>query len=290
LRPFRDFSVKSLKHKAHFLPAPLFSMPAKTKLYRFFSLHIWGSLPGPIQRAISKIYASLYDKSFSKHFIKVYCQLNYDDPNYLKSFKPASGHKDYQSFQDFFTRVFKDPPKIISKAVWACEGLLCDYGRVSELSTIKVKGQPQHLRNIFGKGGGQIPDNHYFSNVFLHNNNYHRIHAPASGTIDRIEHIPGELVLLRPWVYPGKPSLPALRNERLNVDIVDGSGQKWFLSIVGGLAVGTIKLTEGLQMGSQVAIGQDIAKFLLGSTCCIASPVPVEKAKVGEQVEMGQPL
>ena len=267
-----------------------FSMSPKTKLYKYFSLHIWGSLPGPVQRAISRIYAGLYNKSFSKHFIKPYCQLNYKDPHYLDKFKPASGKESYESFQDFFTRVFKDPPKIISDTVWACEGLLCDYGRVSELSTIKVKGQAQHLKSIFGLGGNQIPDTHYFSNVFLHNNNYHRIHAPVSGKIDRIEHIPGELVLLRPWVYPGKPSLPALRNERLNLDIVDSNGVKWFLSIVGGLAVGTIRLSEGLQLNSPVVVGQDIAQFLLGSTCCIASPVAVEKAKVGEQVEMGQPL
>jgi len=39
----------------------------------------------------------------------------------LNKFLPASGGDTYQSFQDFFTRVFKDPPKIISEAVWACE-------------------------------------------------------------------------------------------------------------------------------------------------------------------------
>ena len=266
------------------------SRSSKTKLFKLFSLHLWGSLPAPLQRAFSKLYASVYDKPFSRHFIKLYCSWNYKDPEYLNKFRPASGEDTYQSFQDFFTRVFKTPPKIISEAIWACEGLLCEYGLVSELSLVKVKGQIQHLKTIFGQGGTQIPDHYYFSNVFLHNKNYHRIHAPVSGTVSRIERIPGDLVLLRPWVYPDKPSLPALRNERVNVDIVDQRGYKWFLSIVGGPAVGTILLTKGLGLGSEVQIGQDIAQFLLGSTCCIASPLPVENAKVGEQVEMGQPL
>ena len=129
----------------------------------------------------------------------------------------------------------------------------------------------------------------YFSNIFLHNNNYHRIHAPVNGKISRIEHIPGDLVLLRPWAYKN-PSLPALRNERINVDIVDEEGKTWYLSIVGGPGVGAIVLGDKTTLGSSVEIGKEIATFLLGSTCCIASPIPVTKNKIGDQVFMGEPL
>jgi len=222
--------------------------------------------------------------------IEPYCRINYRDSQYLDNFRPASGKSHYQNFQDFFSRSFAKPPNILSEAVWGCEGLLCEYGKVAEMLLVKVKGQKKHLRTIFGDGGNDIPDDYYFSNVFLHNNNYHRIHAPVSGIITRIEHIPGDLVVLRPWIYKKDPSLPALRNERYNVDIITDSGSKWFLSIVGGPAVGTVLLKSGMQLGSNVAIGQEIATFLLGSTCCIAAPKPLKKATVGNQVYVGDPF
>jgi len=261
-----------------------------TKMVRFISIDLWGNLPSPVQRGLSSFYAKVYDKKISRHFIKPYCRYHYEDKNYLDQFEPASGSDKYQSFQDFFTRVFKTPPSIDGEAVWACEGLLCEFGKVSELNLVKVKGQKRHLRTIFGNTGSEIPDDYYYSNIFLHNNNYHRIHAPISGTITKIERIAGDLVLLRPWAYTGEPSLPALRNERVNVDIVDQKGRKWFMSIVGGPAVGTIVMTKGAKLGYEVEIGGEIAKFLLGSTCCIASPIKPKNSSIGKMVEMGEPI
>ncbi len=257
---------------------------------RFMSLNIWGNLPSRWQRGLSKLYAQLYTTSYSKHIIGPYCHFNYDDPSYLLQFKPASGSNTYQNFQDFFTRVYKEPVKINTDTAWPCEGLLCEYGKVKETKLVKVKGHKRHLRSIFGTLGNQIPDDHYFFNVFLHNNNYHRIHSPVDGTVTHIEHIPGDLVVLRPWVYKNDPSLPALRNERINVDIQSKDGNHWFLSIVGGPAVGTIVMAQGLAIGSFVSIGQEISTFLLGSTCCIASPRPIKNAQLGQQVTVGAPL
>ena len=260
------------------------------KFFRFLSLHLWGSLPASWQRSLSRSYARIYTKSYSKHIIGPYCKLNYADPNYLEQFKPASGNSQYINFQDFFTRVFKNPPNIVTDAVWPCEGLLCEYGKVSETNVAKVKGQKRHLRTIFGEGGEKIPNDYYFSNVFLHNNNYHRIHSPVTAKVERIEHIPGDLVVLRPWIYKNDPSIPALINERINVDLITQAGKRWFLSIVGGPAVGSIVLPASVAVGAHVAIGQELATFLLGSTCCIAAPIPVQQANIGQQVAVGQAI
>lgn len=260
------------------------------RFIRFFSLNLWGNLPSAWQRALSKGYAQVYNKSYSRLIIGPYCKFNYKDPSYLTQFKPASGKNTYQNFQDFFTRVYKEPLQISCSAAWPCEGLLCEYGKVSDTKLVTVKGQKRHLRNVFGELGNSIPDHYYFSNVFLHNNNYHRIHSPVSGTITHIEHIPGDLVVLRPWIYKNDPSLPALRNERINVAIQSKNNKQWFLSIVGGPAVGTIVMAQTLAHGSMVKIGEELATFLLGSTCCIASPLPIQHASVGQQVTVGKPL
>ncbi len=254
------------------------------------SLRLWGAMPGVAQRGVSKVYAAVYNRKWSKHIIKPYCKAHYSDPKYLDQFVPASGKANYESFQDFFTRTFKTPPVIKSGTAWSCEGLLCEYGKVSELPLVKVKGEKKGLRTIFGQGGVNIPDEYYFSNVFLHNNNYHRIHSPLNGTVKRVEHIAGELILLRPWAYPKSPSLPALRNERVNVDLEDKQGRIWFLSIVGGPGVGTIVMDKLTTLNNKVAVGQELATFLLGSTCCMAFPEPCLNATVGDQVFMGSEL
>ena len=207
----------------------------------------------------------------------------------MSRFVPASGSKSYQNFQDFFTRKLKEPPELKGNSTWPCEGILCEYDQVGQLPQVIVKKEKRDLRTIFGEGGSRIPDDYYFSNVFLHNKDYHRIHAPISGQITRIEHIPGDLVLLRPWIYPEDPSHPALRNERYNVDITDRRGKTWYLSIVGGPAVGTVKLSEKSCLQSYITAGEEIATFLLGSTCCMASPLPVNK-RVGQPVWIGESL
>ncbi len=265
-------------------------MTAITGFYRFLSIDVWGGLPAPLQRLISRAYTSIYNAPWSKWIIEPYCNHHYDDPGYLSHFKPASGEETYKSFQDFFSRRFAEPLQIETQMVWPAEGLLCEYGRVGDLDLVSVKGEERHLRTIFGNTDQTITDDYYFSNIFLHNNNYHRIHAPVSGTVKRIERISGDLVLLRPWVYKKDPSLPAFRNERLNIDLEDDQGNIWYLSIVGGPAVGTIELTTGLEVESEVIIGEEISLFLLGSTCCIASPIPVSSSVVGDQVIVGQPF
>lgn len=244
-----------------------------------------------MQRKSSLVYSKIYNSTISRFIIKPYSQIQYKhkDKSYLEKFVPASGNPRYQSFQDFFTRKLKYAPELNGDHTWPCEGIICENGRVDKIPTVKVKGQVRDLRMIFGAAGDSIPGDYHYSNVFLHNRDYHRIHAPVSGKVSRVEHIPGELVLLRPWIYPNDPSQPALRNERYNVDITDKAGKTWYMSIVGGPAVGTIMLDKKTSLNGQVKVGEEIATFLLGSTCCMASPIKISK-KVGDNVSIGQAL
>ncbi|MGI9550929.1 MAG: phosphatidylserine decarboxylase, partial [Aurantibacter sp.] len=214
----------------------------------------------------------IYNKPFTKTIIKPYIRINYGQLNYLENFKPPHGKKDYESFQDFFIREFKSLPKNPELSVWPCEGLLCETEKVERLSTSMVKCDERKIAVIFGVADDEIPKNYSYTNVFLHNKNYHRIHAPIAGKITRIQHIPGDLVVLRPWIYKQNPSIPAFRNERFNIDITGKDGRVWYLSIVGGPAVGTIELPKNISKGAKVDKLQELALFYLGSTCCMATP------------------
>lgn len=266
----------------------VFTVPLwRAKFYRFLSVGLWGALPSSWQRGLSKMYTQLYTQPFSRHIIPAYLNWHYSDKNYLSKFKPPDGKTAYLNFQDFFTREFKSLPINDSAWVWPCEGLLCDVGKIGALKTTQVKSDRRNIHTVFGIEAHDIPEDYVFSNVFLHNKNYHRIHSPIDGTITRIQHIPGDLVVLRPWIYKQNPSLPAFRNERYNIDITDGDGKIWHLSIVGGPAVGTIALGKHIGLGAQVEKLQEISVFYLGSTCCMAAPQAPRFHKKNAFVEVG---
>ena len=255
--------------------------------YEFLSLRIWGFFPSWFQRFISGIYANVFNLHISKFLIKPYCRFHYEEADYLSQFKPPSGRSKYLNFQDFFVRQFKELPKNSSPTVWPCEGLLCDMGFVYNIQKSNVKGDLRAIHHIFGVRENEINKDYVFTNVFLHNKNYHRIHAPVNGIITRIQHIKGDLVILRPWFYKDNPSIPAFRNERINIDITDDEHQKWHLSIVGGPAVGTIELPEHIQLGSRVSKIDEIALFYLGSTCCMVAPAMPKHHVKNSLVYMG---
>lgn len=266
----------------------VFKVPQwRAYFYKFLSVTIWGSLPSPVQRAVSNGYASLYNKRFSRYLIKPYLKVNYKDKDYLKKFKPPSNKDGFETFQDFFIRQFKEQPNSPSDWVWPCEGLLCETCKVEQIELANIKSDYRNVETIFGVDEGAIPPNYAFTNVFLHNKNYHRIHAPIDGTITRIQHVPGDLVVLRPWIYKHNPSLPAFRNERYNIDITDDQGRIWYLSIVGGPAVGTIALDSKVKLGNRIDKINQLALFYLGSTCCMAAPIAPRFHKKNTFVEVG---
>ncbi|MEM0931523.1 MAG: phosphatidylserine decarboxylase [Bacteroidota bacterium] len=261
----------------------------RARFYKYLSLELWGNLPSPVQRFLSSWYTSIYDRPYSKNIIRPYIRLHYADKKYLEKFKPPYGKAEFESFQDFFIREFKTLPRTESPFVWPCEGLLCDENKVGRLEHVQVKTDLRDVATVFGLHKTEIPKNYTFTNVFLHNKNYHRIHSPVSGKITRIQHIPGDLIVLRPWIYKQNPSLPAFRNERYNIDITDEQDRRWFLSIVGGPAVGTIALSHNTVVGNTVEKLEELSLFYLGSTCCMAAPIAPRFHGKNSFVEVGIP-
>ena len=260
----------------------------RPSIYQFLSVNMWGRLPSQAQKNISRFLTGVYRMPMSRHLIGPYCRLHFEDSDYAERFRPPEGEKRYRSFQDFFTRRFKNEPIANGSEVWPCEGLLCDYGLLRDINTSRVKGEARPVPSIFGVDESVIPKDYYFSNVFLHNKNYHRIHSPVRGRIERIQRIPGDLVILRPWIYRSNPSLPAFRNERVNFDIRDEKGRLWFLSVIGGPGVGTIKVGEGITVGTKIRAVEELSLFLIGSTCCMASPIASRTKNLNDSVEVGE--
>lgn len=267
------------------------NMKLSTQVHKYFATNFWNLLPSVLQKLISDFCALIYSLSISKFFINAFARRYKMDQHELSKYTSGSGLKEYGSFQDFFTRKLVTPLNTDHNSIFPCEGQICESGKVSELHQVKVKGQKQSVRNIFGNLGEKIPDTHFFINLFLHNHNYHRFHAPVSGVIKSMQYIPGQLNFLRPWLYPRtQVSEPALVNERVVLEIEDSNQQSWFLTFVGGMCVGKIKLHEQINLGYTLSCGEEIGLFLLGSTCCIAAPVESKQIKFLAKVKVGDPI
>lgn len=226
----------------------------------------------------------------SRLIIYPYCLFFGLNADYLNQFESESGETSYFSYADFFKRKFKVKPVIESAHVWPCEGYVCDWGLFSEKNNSMIKGQKLDLNAVF-HSRSDVTKKYFFTNIFLHNHNYHRVHAPIDGTITKISFVPGDLVFLRPWFYKrADVSYPAIRNERVIFEITDVNQNPWYMALVGGFGVGAIEISDEIKIGTRIQCGQEVAKFNLGSTVCLASPDRIEVESYLQIVKVGQKL
>jgi phosphatidylserine decarboxylase len=254
---------------------------------RYICRNLWNSISVRKQHYLSRIYSRLYSLSISRYLVAPYCRIHGLGESYLAHYTPSTGSPDYDTFQSFFSRRLRAPPKVVGETCWPCDGTLCESRPLGELHYAHVKGILIDGSRIFDLNTGAIPGDYAFVNIFLHNKDYHRIHAPVSGVIRSISRIPGELTVLRPWINGSNPSAPAFINERLSIRITDRRDRPWFLAAVGGPAVGTIQIARGLMVGASVTIADELASFSLGSTCCLAAPVYPCPLPVGSEIKVG---
>jgi phosphatidylserine decarboxylase len=248
---------------------------------------LWNSMSERKQHYLSRLFSRIYQLSISRYFLGPYCRFHRLDESYLARYVPPNGSGQYLNFQGFFSRKLAAPAKADAETCWPCDGLLCESAAITEVRSAVVKGTPINPQKIFEPDGAAISSAYWFVNVFLHNRHYHRIHAPVSGVLSSISRIPGKLTVLRPWLNGSRPSAPAFVNERLNIQIVDRSDRVWFLSAVGGPGVGTIDIAQDITVGKSVEVADELACFSLGSSCCLAAPIPPQPLVLGAEVKLG---
>ncbi len=259
-------------------------------MLKIFANILWIHTPNFLQKKFSNLFSRIFSMGISRYFIVPYCLFFNLTADYLDQFESESSGSNYTSYSEFFKRKYKVLPQIKSDAVWPCEGNICDRGFFADKNKSFVKSQAIDLNKIFNSRH-EVTESYYFLNIFLHNHNYHRVHSPISGRISKITSIPGDLIFLRPWFFnKGDASYPAFRNERVIFEIRDYQNRPWYLAMVGGFGVGSIEILNEFKCGGAVIAGQEIAKFNLGSTVCIASPNEIETVNFFGNVVVGEEL
>ncbi|MFW5877128.1 MAG: archaetidylserine decarboxylase [Myxococcota bacterium] len=216
----------------------------------------------------------------------------------------------FPTFDEFFTRrlrpgvrpVDPDPTSIVSPA----DGRLEDLGEVDPRARLQVKGRDYSVAELLGDeeaargyAGGT------FFIVYLSPRDYHRVHAPVTGSVELLRHVPGTLWPVNSIGLQHVPNLFA-RNERVAVaQRTDRFGLVTSV-LVGAMGVGRIGLSfddlrtnTGRAGGVRrydgtapvIERGDELGVFHLGSTVIVFLPpgrgIRLEH-RSGDVVRMGE--
>lgn len=209
---------------------------------------------------------------------------------------------DYTSFNDFFTRELADGARTLQDGlICPADGTVSQIGTICDGQIIQAKGRYYSLAQLLADN-----DTHYwhdgdFATIYLAPHNYHRVHMPFDGVLQRTRYIGGSLFSVNHATAQSVPDVFA-RNERLVCFFECEFGQAVVIlvgaMIVGGIetvATGKITRTDGIhQHTHNLALkkGDELGRFYLGSTAIVIVPKGVAdfNAHAGDIVRMGQSI
>lgn len=220
--------------------------------------------------------------------------------------------EDYASFNDFFTRALRPGARPVPDTtdVIACpaDGTLSRCGRIRGSDLLQAKGHAYSLLELLGDDPALASEfiNGSFATIYLAPRDYHRVHMPIGGRLRGWTHVPGRLFSVNETTTHRVPRLFA-RNERV-VTVFDTAAGPMAVVLVGAMIVAGIETVFGGQhtplprriehhrAGPQpeLATGDELGRFLLGSTVIVLLPEGAGRWREGLQartpVRMGEPL
>lgn len=222
--------------------------------------------------------------------------------------------EDYVSFNDFFTRALKpgarplaaDPQAFLSPV----DGTVSQFGQIRDGRLIQAKGHSYSLLDLLAgdtERAAEFADGE-FCTIYLAPYNYHRIHMPLDGRLQRWTYVPGRLFSVNAATARALPNLFA-RNERLNA-IFDTDAGPVGLIMVGALFVGSLETvwagmvspphlrTEPTAYEPMTPVslhrGAEMGRFNMGSTVILLAPRQRVQwdagLRPGQPVRQGQSL
>jgi phosphatidylserine decarboxylase len=221
-----------------------------------------------------------------------------------------SDYLHYKTFNEFFTRKLRQGVRPIDlqedALVSPVDGVCGSQGWIRHGSLFQAKGRMYTLRSLLAVGEKSVKEflNGNFMTYYLSPKDYHRVHMPFAGTLERVSWIPGKLYSVNPSVVEHVDSVFA-KNERVVCLFHTASG-KMAVIFVGAMIVGSVTLPWQCAMrsadrsvthwdyrGKQLRFskGQEIGNFELGSTVIVLTQKDAFSQSVlqeGDAVKMGQ--
>jgi len=200
--------------------------------------------------------------------------------------------EDYACFNDFFTRALKPGARIIADAdnalVSPADGVVSAAGNITGDQLFQAKGKNFSLTALLGGSDAMASAflDGNFVTVYLSPKDYHRVHMPCGGTLQKMLYIPGKLFSVNQTTSENIDDLFA-RNERV-VCLFDTDAGPLAVILVGAMIVAGIETVWSGQVAPaahgisetdyttqqpaiQLAGGEEMGRFKLGSTVILLS-------------------
>ncbi|MBE9533152.1 MAG: phosphatidylserine decarboxylase, partial [Proteobacteria bacterium] len=203
----------------------------------------------------------------------------------------------FPSFNAFFTRELRTGVRPIAegdKLVSPVDGAISQIANIEAGRIIQAKGQDYSVLELLAGDESLAKqfDNGQFTTIYLSPRDYHRIHMPLTGKLQKMTYIPGKLFSVSPRTARAVPKLFA-RNERV-VTVFETEQGPIVLVLVGAIFVGSMetvwqgqitppygKAIQHWQYENEQAItlekGQEMGRFNMGSTVIILLPEQADK-------------
>jgi phosphatidylserine decarboxylase len=217
---------------------------------------------------------------------------------------------DYRSFNAFFTRRLKPGARPLADGedviVSPSDGCLTEFGRLDGSRLIQAKGRYYTLDALLAEQPALIESfrGGSFMTIYLAPHDYHRVHAPIAGRLDRGRYVPGKRFSVNARTAASIDNLYC-RNERVALWLSTPIGYA-VVVLVGALNVASLStsLTGEIESGAERLLssesppslgrGDEIGRFNLGSTVVLLFPrstVEWDTSLVpGQSLLMGQAL
>ena len=196
----------------------------------------------------------------------------------------------YAHFNDFFTRALRSDARPLAAARWLCpvDGAISQFGAIDHGQIFQAKGHSYSTTALVGGDSALAAQfaKGSFATLYLSPRDYHRIHMPCAAILRQMVYVPGDLFSVNPTTARGVPGLFA-RNERV-VCVFDTARGPMVLVLVGATIVGSMAtvwhgvvnpprtghISRHDYPGGQVQLaqGEEMGRFLLGSTVVLLLP------------------
>jgi phosphatidylserine decarboxylase len=220
---------------------------------------------------------------------------------------------DYASFNAWFTRALKPGVRTFDPGPKAflspCDGKISETGSLSENRILQAKGKDYSVQDLLANDPvcAQLDDG-YFSTIYLSPKDYHRIHMPLSGRLQRMIHVPGRLFSVAPYTVRQVPGLFA-RNERV-ISIFGTDSGPLIMVLVGAMLVSStetvwagevtptknkdVTVTDYSDKNISLSKGDEMGRFNMGSTVILLMPPgtiqTLDELGADDNVNVGQRL
>ena len=224
---------------------------------------------------------------------------------------PAS----YRSFNAFFTRALKPDARPVDAdeeaIVCPADGTLSQAGKIEESHLFQAKGHDYSLLELLGgdRDMSRRFEDGSFATVYLSPRDYHRVHMPFGGRLEKMVHVPGRLFSVNDTTTRQVPGLFA-RNERV-ISLFETSLGPMAVILVGAIFVSSIETVWAgtvtpvsrrvrswdyppLHPAEPVTLqkGEEMGRFNMGSTVILLFGKDVvdwvDDLKPGVGLEMGE--